>query len=487
MKDFYNIMTVPFTKIGLSMRARKDYGNISDLQSSIHSDGLLHPILVQHIPTDVKTATHQEDIDNMQSLLKQGYEYRVIAGGRRFTAMNNLYKKYPSMYASIVVHCLSKPYISEDYPAYERVENFYTKPMIHGEYLKNLAMFHRFMLEKKGEKRTSSEGGHSIQATADMLEKSRATVSKHLKTIRTAEHLNLDVEKMTSQKQIDNAINAAIKVAKGVVRKQEINNGTTSLDQFKQKILASYKVGNTLEMIKAVPDNSISFIECDPPYAIDLEHNQQANHLDDYHEWTPRKFVANMHALFRQFHRILKPGGWFICWHSSKHTFVLKQIIEGLSVTSATHLMLESGIVNFEYTHPDQFKVIDIAGLWTKPGGQTLQPSRQLCSTYEPYLYGYKMPDGSLNKQGTANSVIYNSVPAAHKIHRTQKPDRLYRELINTFCPIGETMLVPFLGSGQSIISAYQTHRIAYGFDLSKEYKNKFSILIQQQVTQLPS
>jgi DNA modification methylase len=61
--------------------------------------------------------------------------------------------------------------------------------------------------------------------------------------------------------------------------------------------------------------------------------------------------------------------------------------------------------------------------------------------------------------------------------HPTQKPDELYKWLIERYCPPGGTILDPTAGSFSSCRAATKLGRNAIGIEKSEEYFNKFSKL----------
>jgi len=57
--------------------------------------------------------------------------------------------------------------------------------------------------------------------------------------------------------------------------------------------------------------------------------------------------------------------------------------------------------------------------------------------------------------------------------HPTQKPEDLYRWLIERYCPVGGTVLDPTFGSGNSIFTAYTMGRNAIGIEKNEKFFEK--------------
>ena len=56
------------------------------------------------------------------------------------------------------------------------------------------------------------------------------------------------------------------------------------------------------------------------------------------------------------------------------------------------------------------------------------------------------------------------------KVHPTQKPVNLFRELILASTKEGDVILDPFIGSGTTAIAAIKEKRRYIGMELNKEY-----------------
>lgn len=59
------------------------------------------------------------------------------------------------------------------------------------------------------------------------------------------------------------------------------------------------------------------------------------------------------------------------------------------------------------------------------------------------------------------------------KIHPTQKPVNLLKQLIEIFTDEGDTVIDPVAGSGTTLRACMELNRNCYGFEVSKEFYNK--------------
>lgn len=59
------------------------------------------------------------------------------------------------------------------------------------------------------------------------------------------------------------------------------------------------------------------------------------------------------------------------------------------------------------------------------------------------------------------------------KIHPTQKPISVLKQLIEIFTDKGDTIIDPVCGSGSTLRAAAELGRNAYGFEISREFYAK--------------
>jgi site-specific DNA-methyltransferase (adenine-specific) len=65
------------------------------------------------------------------------------------------------------------------------------------------------------------------------------------------------------------------------------------------------------------------------------------------------------------------------------------------------------------------------------------------------------------------------------KIHATEKPLLLLKEILRIVLFPGSSILVPFLGSGSTLRAAYRLGHTGIGWDLAPEHKEAFLRRVQ--------
>jgi len=98
-----------------------------------------------------------------------------------------------------------------------------------------------------------------------------------------------------------------------------------------------------------------------------------------------------------------------------------------------------------------------------------------LANSYETFFYAWKGRP-AINKAGRTNVFSFSPSSPQNKIHPTERPIELMKEIYDTFAFPGTRILIPFLGSGNGLIAAHELGMTAMGFELSKAYKDSFLV-----------
>ena len=85
-----------------------------------------------------------------------------------------------------------------------------------------------------------------------------------------------------------------------------------------------------------------------------------------------------------------------------------------------------------------------------------------------------KKGDPRIIRQGRTNVFGYKPVPVGQKIHPTERPKEMMQDILTTFVLEDSKVLVPFAGSGNTILAAYESNMIAVGFDIGVEHKEAY-------------
>jgi len=89
---------------------------------------------------------------------------------------------------------------------------------------------------------------------------------------------------------------------------------------------------------------------------------------------------------------------------------------------------------------------------------------------YAVLLYRDKLPKFNNNKKMVFNCIEWKKDTKSEKIHPTQKPINVLKNLIQIFTDEGDVVIDPVAGSGSTLIASYDLKRSSYGFEIKKDY-----------------
>jgi site-specific DNA-methyltransferase (adenine-specific) len=103
---------------------------------------------------------------------------------------------------------------------------------------------------------------------------------------------------------------------------------------------------------------------------------------------------------------------------------------------------------------------------------------------YAMLLYRDKLPKFNNGGKMVFNCMDYIRDNETPKIHPTQKSIHLLRRLIELFSDPGDVVIDPVAGSGVTLLAAEHLGRKSYGFEIKKEFVEKFNTLLAANVQQ---
>ena len=115
---------------------------------------------------------------------------------------------------------------------------------------------------------------------------------------------------------------------------------------------------------------------------------------------------------------------------------------------------------------------------------QVLKANMRIVGNTEYALLFYREKLPKFNNNGR---MIFNSLPMDRdtqtpKIHPTQKPLQTLKNLILLFTDRDDVVIDPCAGSGSTLLAAEQLGRKSYGFEIKKEFVNKFNEIVARDV-----
>lgn len=451
---------IPLEEIKVGERFREDFGDLDGLKESIREKGLIQPISVSN-------------------------EMELLAGGRRYEACRQLgFKSIPALIRDNVDEI--------DAREVELVENVFRKDFTWQERSRLTAEIDRLYREK--------DPTWNQRKTASLLERGLGSISRDVQLAQAikaipelGEHKTADDALKALKKMEEEVIiaelakrQAAINAAgdgdedinedgwgEGVVQINAVPEKRTTFRPFDlEKVVRDvyrradncYRISDVFDGMASMRTNGhIEFIECDPPYGIDLTEQKGSKDSVDstihgYQEIASNEYEAFLKKLTTELYRVAGRDCWMIFWFGPSWHTQVKAALESAG-----------------------WLVDDIPAIWTKFQGQTLQPEIYLARCYEPFFVCRKGKP-ILAMRGCSNVFSYAGVPAAEKYHPTERPQSLLVALLKTFCIPGTRVFIPFLGSGATLRACITENLTAHGYDINDQYKPRFLLKVEEDI-----
>lgn len=425
-----NIQHISVDSIKTGERFRKDYGDLTELKESINKDGLINPI----------TVANRAD----------GFE--LIAGGRRLAAVTEL--DYKEVWARIY---------EGDVPplelrTIELAENLYRKDLHYTEKVKLIAEIDRLQKEQHGTNPRS--GGWSYSDTAKMIGSDKGAVSRAISLAEAIEQVP-ELGKCKNEHEARKTLSRIEEdeIKKEMARRVADCNAKGGTKGVKQTLVSQFIVGDAFEGIKKLKNHTVDIVEIDPPFGIDYKETKErrgGHDVSEYNEIPMDEYTTFLTNLFTALKPKLRDDAWVICWFGISHW-----------LETVRELMQSAGL-----------KVCSIPAIWTKPGGQCNQPDFNLANSYETFLYG-RIGNATIENRGRKNIFDNKPINPDKKVHPTEKPIDLLEDILSCFGRPGQTILVPFLGSGNTLLAANNEGLTGVGFDLAQKNKDNFILKVE--------
>ena len=434
---------IPADKINPAGRMRIDYGSLESLELSIMQRGLIHPVVVMKYDKPF-----------------EGYDYFLLAGGRRLMAWKRC--KYGE---TIPARIYPSDLDALEIRAIELEENLKRKEMNDGERLMSLRKLHNLYNEMYGLSYDPSKGthrsGYTARETAQKLGVSEATISQDLKI---AEYLEAVPELCNLKNKSE-----MVKVIKAAERQASVKRRLAAFDKAREAVGAptlteelgqAYVVGDFYTEIKKVQPKTFDLVDIDIDYPLGEDTalpqtNQMDRDMGLYSTVKREDFPELLQKAFFECYRVLKNPGWMIVWFGYNY---FQEVQEWAKMVGfKTH-----------WYHGEWYK--------GKGFGHTRNPQWTLNHSREPFFYF---------KKGSPEIIIphvdvyeYLPNPVSKRLHPYEKPVPLMLDILRTFITPGSHILVPFCGSGNTLLAAAKHQCKSVGFDKSEDYRDRYLLKV---------
>ncbi len=234
-------------------------------------------------------------------------------------------------------------------------------------------------------------------------------------------------------------------------------------------------LGDCLEILKEIPNNSIDMIFCDLPYGTTKN------------KWDK---IIDLESLWKQYERIIKANGCIALTAQSPFDKILamsnlklfryewiwvKNKSTGHLNAKKMPMKSHENILIFYKKLPKYYPQKTFNH---KPINAVSKKNTIKNSNYNDYIQtGTKGGDTSRFPIDTIYIPVINN-DNKDKFHPTQKPVELAEYFIKTYTDIGDVVLDNCFGSGSTIIACKNLNRNFIGIEINEIYFNKFQEIL---------
>jgi len=430
-------------------RARKDFGDIEGFARSILAAGGLKQNLVV------------EPLRNNEIGLQSPTKFNLVAGERRYRALREILSANPLVWPSAPtpetlaewaqIPCKIEYNLTEtERKLYELVENVDRKDFVWQERCLLFSEIHDLCIKQHG-KGTVGRGktGWSLQDTADLVGKSKATLGEEIQMAKQlkGDPLLGDIKRRSSAK-----IKMKRQAYEQVADFLEIGKQDTPKDMH----LFCGKSEILLQDESLFPLESFDLIVTDPPWDIGLEDRLSHDRAQTYNQGEGRDSEEGsvdgidpmvLLSILQQSFKRLRPNRAIYMFYSS----FPEKIREGLDLLKMAGFLIE-----------------EIPLIWYKKHVLSSSNITRHSLSYESILYGWKGDRPLLHE--SARNIYELQVPFTGRFHSTQKPEGLIEQLLITSTKEGESVLDPFAGSFSTARACQNLKRKCWAIDSNESF-----------------
>ena len=246
--------------------------------------------------------------------------------------------------------------------------------------------------------------------------------------------------------------------------------------KFPQDFINKIICGNTVNVMKQIPDGSVHLVVTSPPYNLK---NSTGNGMKDGRggKW------ANA-ALQKGYthHDDCMPHDAYVKWQKNCLNEMMRIIPEDGAIFYNHKWRVQDGLLQDRKDIVGDFPVRQVI-IWRRKGGLNFNAGYFL-PTYE-VIYLIAKPKFKLMAKANAHGDVWEVTQEMSNDHPAAFPVRLIDRIVSS--TNAKTILDPFMGSGTTAISAINFKRDYIGIDISPEYCEMARKRIKQHLSKIKS
>lgn len=249
--------------------------------------------------------------------------------------------------------------------------------------------------------------------------------------------------------------------------------------------------GDSREVLKEIPDNTVDLIFTSPPYADQRKNTYGGIHPDEYVDW----FLP----ISKELLRVLKPSGSFVLnikervVNGERSTYVMELI---LAMRKQGWLWTEEYIWHKKNCYPGKWPnrfrdawerllhfnktksfnmyqdaVMVPTGDWAKTRLKNLSQTDKIRDESRVGSgFGKNISNWLTREMAYPTNVLHLATECSNKSHSAAFPEGLPEWFIRLFTKEGDVVLDPFMGSGTTNFVAKRLRRNSIGIEIISEY-----------------
>lgn len=414
------LLRMKVSEIEIGDRVRKEPGNIRPLADSLVANGQIQPILLDG--------------------------NKLIAGFRRTAAVMYLASENPPRNVAGLEPGEILAVQRNDLDVFQRLllefeENFHRKDFAKAEEALAISRIKAHLEENEGRSVT-------VSRVAELLNYSRGQVGMALVVADAVEsegrrgllkHGSIAgaYRALQSEKKVEEMMAHA-----DAVEKAAREDGVKLLDyaQFLHN-------GDALEWVKRIPNETVHFVNFDPPWGIGIDSFDRNEHYGTFDD-DAETGIQLAKALIPELYRVMAPDSYMVAWFGIQYyEFLSKEFQKaGFTVNPVPHIWYKTN----------------------KHGAQN-DPSRTTLNVYEP-IFEVRKGSPRMFKQAGINVLPFDMPVKPERQHFAQKSLAILTELIERYSYSNMVVLDPTFGSGAFLVAAQKLGRTFIGCEKDKTY-----------------
>lgn len=236
-----------------------------------------------------------------------------------------------------------------------------------------------------------------------------------------------------------------------------------------EKFLNKFHVGESVEIMKTIPDESVGLVVTSPPYNLRNSSGGGMKRPWDNARWSNAALGKGYET-----HDDNMPHDEYVKWQREVLSESMRVLQSDGAIFYNHKWRVQKGLIQDRSDIVEGFPVRQII-IWQRSGGINFNPGYFL-PTYE-VIYLIAKPDFKLAPKANTLGDVWNISQDRGNPHPAPFPVELADRIVSS--TTAETVLDPFMGSGTTAVAAVKNGRDFIGIDASAEYNKMAEVRLK--------